>query len=78
MPKTLFSTKNILLFLICTGLLIVGYWLLGQGPVNNPLSKSVAPVVLVVVYCVCIPYAILAKEKGAPKEGQQQQKKQGV
>jgi hypothetical protein len=78
MNGTLFSSKNFILFGICTALLIVGYVLLGQGPVNNPLSKSVAPVVLIIVYCALIPYAILAKGKEPPKGGQQQQKKQGV
>jgi hypothetical protein len=36
---------------------------LGQGPVNNPLSKTVAPLVLIAVYCIFVPYAILAKSK---------------
>ena len=39
--------------------LAVDYVLLGQSPVENHLSKSVAPVILVAVYCGLIPYAIL-------------------
>ena len=77
MHGKIFSSKNIKLFGICTALLILGYVLLGQGPIDNPLSKSVAPVVLIAVYCVFIPYAIMAKGKEASKDGQQQ-KKQGV
>lgn len=63
----LFTKKNIILFGISLVLLIVGYVLLGQGPVENPLSKSVAPIILVGVYCALIPYAILAKDKKSPK-----------
>jgi hypothetical protein len=63
MHDKIFTSKNIILFLIGMGLLVIGYVLLGQGPVDNPLSKTVAPLVLVVVYCVFIPYAILAKTK---------------
>ena len=80
MPGTIFTAKNFKLFGICVALLILGYVLLGQGPVDNPLSKSVAPVVLIAVYCILIPYAILARSKKPPKssEQSQQQKKKGV
>jgi hypothetical protein len=77
MQSTIFSAKNMKLFGISIVVLIIGYVLLGQGPITNPLSKSVAPVVLVLVYCALIPYAIMAKGTEAPKDGQQQ-KKQGV
>jgi hypothetical protein len=63
MHDKIFSSKNIILFLVALALLVVGYILLGQGPVNNPLSKTVAPLVLIAVYCVFVPYAILAKSK---------------
>jgi len=43
----------------------VGYICLGQGPVNNPLSLTVAPVILVAVYCFLIPFAIIAHKKDA-------------
>jgi hypothetical protein len=77
MQGNIFSTKNLKLFGICVALLTIGYILLGQGPVDNPLSKTVAPLVLVGVYCVLIPYAIMAKSKEPPKDGKQQ-KKSGV
>ena len=74
MNDTIFSAKNLVLMGISVVLLAVGYVLLGQGPVNNPLSKSVAPVLLVVVYCVIIPYAILAKSKKERKDEQSDKK----
>jgi hypothetical protein len=55
----LFTKKSFILFGLSAALLVVGYILLGQGPVENHLSKSVAPVILVAVYCGLIPYAIL-------------------
>jgi hypothetical protein len=81
---SIFASKNVKLFGLCLALLVLGYVLLGQGPVDNPLSKSVAPIVLVAVYCVLIPYAIMAKGKEgqkkeqAPQKKGQQQKKPGV
>jgi hypothetical protein len=77
MEDGIFSSKNIKLFWISLALLTIGYILLGQGPVDNPLSKTVAPIILVGVYCALIPYAIMAKSKEPPKDGQdnRQQKK---
>ncbi len=59
MRKWLFSEKNFIFFGLSFALLIVGYVLLGQGPASNHLSRSVAPVILVGVYCGLIPFAIL-------------------
>ncbi len=63
------SGKNIKIALIGILVIIVGYALmatgLSDGPAaidgtwNNPWAVSVAPVVLVIGYCVIIPFAIL-------------------
>jgi hypothetical protein len=74
MHDKIFTSKNIILFLIGMGLLVVGYVLLGQGPADNPVSKTVAPLVLVAVYCVFIPYAILSKTKKERTEEQSDNK----
>jgi len=60
MKSWLFSKKNFYLFGLSFVLLVIGYVLLGQGPADNHISKSVAPVVLVAVYCGLIPYAMLS------------------
>jgi len=60
MKSWLFSKKNLYLFILSFVLLVAGYVLLGQGPADNHLSKSVAPVILVAVYCGLIPYAMLS------------------
>ena len=41
---------------------IVGYMLLGVAPVDNPLSWTVAPFVLVLSYLVMMPLALLTKK----------------
>jgi hypothetical protein len=65
----MFSSLNYKLLGLSFGLLVAGYICLGQGPVNNPLSLNVAPVILVAVYCVLLPIAIVirGKENGAKK-----------
>lgn len=70
--KQMFSSNNIKLLILSFVLLIVGYILLGQGPVKNPLSLSVAPVILVFTYCLLIPFALLYKGKEKDKLKQKQ------
>jgi hypothetical protein len=64
----MFDSINYKLFGLCIVLLAVGYICLGQGPVTNHLSWSLAPVVLVLVYCVLIPIAIMARGKSEKKK----------
>ncbi|MBD3421693.1 MAG: hypothetical protein GF398_16375 [Chitinivibrionales bacterium] len=74
--ETLFSSRNFKLFGLGLALLLVGYILLGQGPVENHLSWSAAPFILVVTYCVIFPLAILVN--GKKEEKSEQVKKEGV
>jgi hypothetical protein len=60
----MFGPKTLKLLGVSIALLVVGYVLLGIGPEGNHLSRSVAPLVLVATYCVLIPLALLAKDKG--------------
>lgn len=53
---------NVPLLIISVVAGVVGYFLLGMGPVDNPLSWSVAPGVLVGVYIVLLPATILMKK----------------
>jgi hypothetical protein len=68
MEGPVFSSINFKLIGLCIALLIVGYFFLGQGPVYNHLSWSVAPIILVGVYCILFPVAILYKGKGKAEE----------
>ncbi len=65
----MFGPLNYKLFGLSFVLLVIGYVCLGQGPVNNPLSLNVAPVILFAVYCVLLPIAIVVrgKENGEKK-----------
>lgn len=63
----LFSTINVKLFAVSIAALVIGYVLLAQGPVNNPLSKSVAPIILVATYCLLIPISIVFSGKSKEK-----------
>jgi len=68
MKGLIFDSKNFILIAASVVMLVVGYILLGTGPVDNPLSLSVAPIVLVGVYCVMIPLAIVVKSKKQDSE----------
>ena len=63
MEGPIFSSVNFRLLGICVVLLIIGYIFLGQGPVYNPMSWSIAPIILVAVYCILLPVTILYKKK---------------
>jgi hypothetical protein len=65
--ENLFTRKHITLFCIGCLTLILGYILLAQGPVDNPLSLSVAPLLLIGGYCIIIPVAIILKDKEQKK-----------
>jgi hypothetical protein len=64
----MFDSLNRKLLGLSLILLVVGYILLGQGPITSVFSWSLAPVVLVAVYCGLIPIAILAREKSDKKK----------
>jgi F0F1-type ATP synthase assembly protein I len=68
--NNLFSSTNLKIFAVSFVLLIIGYVCLGQGPVNNPLSMSVAPIILVISYCVLIPIALAFRGKDKAKSTQ--------
>ena len=61
--QNIFSARQITVFLIGIALIVVGYIMLAQGPVDNPLSLTVAPFLLIGGYCVIIPVALILKDK---------------
>ena len=56
------SIINVPLLLIATIVMIAGYVLLGIAPIDNHLSWTLAPIVLVVCYLVLIPLAIVTQK----------------
>ena len=53
------TKKNLLLIALGVLLLAIGFICLAQGPAENPLSLTVAPIILVIAYLVIIPLGIL-------------------
>lgn len=60
----LFEAANYRLFLAGAIVIVVGYIFMMQGPHDSFLSLHLAPVLLVLGYCVLIPLAILRRPKG--------------
>lgn len=58
-----FSKLNYWLFAAAAVVLALGYWALAQPPVDGFLTLTLAPILLVIGYCVLIPLAIMINEK---------------
>jgi len=59
---------NVPLLIIAVIVGVIGYIFLSAAPVDNPLSWTIAPIVLVIFYLVLIPIAIIKRPKGEKKE----------
>jgi len=60
--KFFIGRKNINIFLIGLITIAIGFILMAQPPVNGFLSRTLAPIVLVIAYLVIFPIAILKKD----------------
>ena len=65
------NKKTFLLITLGVALLMIGFFFLAQGPANNPLSLTVAPIILVFAYLVVIPIGILWGSKESETKGDQ-------
>ncbi len=65
---TMQNKKNLLLVGLGVLLLVIGFFCLAQGPAENPVSLTVAPIVLVIAYLVVIPVGILWGGKKQDKQ----------
>jgi hypothetical protein len=61
--SAIISEQNYMLFGLAALLLFVGYWALSQPPVDGFVTLTVAPILLVIGYCVVIPLAIMRTRK---------------
>lgn len=59
--------RNISLFLMGLISIVIGFILMAQPPVNGFLSKTLAPIILVIAYLIIIPIAIFIKDKNTKK-----------
>jgi hypothetical protein len=58
-----FTRKNYIAFAVGLAVLLLGYVFLAQPPADGFLSRTLAPILLVLGYCVIFPYAIMARQK---------------
>ncbi|NIR47789.1 hypothetical protein GWN42_20640 [candidate division KSB1 bacterium] len=65
------TKRNYQLFGLAILVLLVGYWALAQPPVDGFLTLTLAPILLVIGYCVLIPVAILYSGKTKEKNKEQ-------
>jgi len=68
--KITFGRENYFIFLIGILTLVLGYIFLAQGPADSFWSLTVAPILLVLSYCVIIPLAILYRKKGSQSKAE--------
>jgi hypothetical protein len=54
---------NFIIIGIGIAVLIIGYILLSENSVDGFTNTVIAPILLVIGYCIIIPYGILKKEK---------------
>lgn len=62
------NKKNVILIAFGVLLLVIGFFCLAQGPADNPVSLTVAPLILTIAYLVVIPVGILLGGKKQDKE----------
>ena len=58
-----FGSRNYIWLGIGLITIVLGYISLAQGPVNSFWSLTLAPILLVIGYCVLIPIGLLLKNK---------------
>jgi len=63
LPRIDLGRGNLILFLIGLLVLAIGFILMSIGPWDNPLSRSVAPLVLLFGYLIVFPAAIFYRRK---------------
>ena len=56
--------QNYYLFGLGILVLIIGYVFLAQGPWDSFSSRTLAPIILVIGYCIVIPLSIMYRKKG--------------
>lgn len=66
--KLPFEKENYILFAVSLVVLTLGFVFLSMGPWDSFSSLTLAPILLVIGYCVTLPFAILYKKKTEDKE----------
>lgn len=61
--KNYWDKTNYLILGVGLFLLIIGYFLMAQGPWDNPISLTVSPIILLIAYLIIFPLAIFYKKR---------------
>jgi len=62
--KTLpLTNRNYIMLLVGVGVILVGYLFMLEGSVDGVMPIVIAPILLIIGYCVIIPAAILYRKK---------------
>ncbi len=62
------ETTNLVIIGVGILVIILGYIIMAMGDATSSLSVTVAPIVLVIGYCVIIPVGILYRKRTAANE----------
>jgi uncharacterized membrane protein HdeD (DUF308 family) len=66
-----FGRENYIIFLIGILVVVLGYIFLAQGPADSFWSLTLAPILLVISYCIIIPISIIYRKKTPKQEAEQ-------
>ena len=57
------TKNNYILLGIGIAAIIIGFILMAQGPWDNPVSLTIAPIVLLIAYVVILPLSIMYRKR---------------
>ena len=63
LPKIALDKRNLLLFALGIVVISIGFFMIGISPWDNPVSLSVAPIVLLIGYFIIFPWAIFSRKR---------------
>ncbi len=58
-----FSARNYQIFGVALVVIVLGYFAMAQPPAEGAMSLTVAPILLVIGYCILIPLSIFWRPK---------------
>ena len=61
--KNYWEKSNYILLGLGLAVLVLGFFLMTFGPWDNPVSRTISPIVLLVAYVIIFPFVILHKKK---------------
>ena len=62
-PILAFTRTNYIIFGLAIAVLVIGYLFLSIAPADSVQSLTIAPIILVIGYCVLVPLAIFWRKK---------------